>query len=120
MITLLTLVPIIGGLAVLALRRTGDMARLMAMVFAAASFVFALLFWAGLDPRNPGMQFEERHAWAPSLGISYHVGMDGLGVLLVVLSALGRSIAGLCCCWKRACLGHSRRSTSFTGLFFGS
>lgn len=88
MITLLTLLPIIGALAVLALRRTGDLARLIAIVFAAASFVFSLLFWMGLDPRSPNMQFEERHAWSPSLGIAYHVGVDGLGVLLLVLSAL--------------------------------
>ena len=84
MITLLTLVPIVGALAVLLLSKTGDLARLIAIVFAAASFVFSLLFWIGLDPRSPGMQFEERHAWSPSLGISYHVGVDGLGVLLLV------------------------------------
>ena len=34
------------------------------------------------------MQFEEHHAWAPSLGMAYHVGVDGLGVLMLVLSAL--------------------------------
>ncbi len=104
MITLLTLVPLIGGLAVLALNRTGDMARLIAMVFAAAGFVFSLLFWAGLDPRNPGMQFEERHAWAPSLGISYHVGADGLSVLLLVLSALV-VLMSLAASWKNERLG---------------
>src|ERR1035438_255190 len=34
------------------------------------------------------MQLEEQHAWAPALGIAYHAGVDGLGVLMLVLSAV--------------------------------
>jgi NADH-quinone oxidoreductase subunit M len=88
MITLLTLFPIAGGLLVLALRWLGDVARAIAVLFAAGALAVAALFWYGLDPASPGMQFEETHAWAPALGISYHVGVDGLGVLMLVLSAL--------------------------------
>jgi NADH-quinone oxidoreductase subunit M len=88
MITLLTLFPIAGGLLVLALSRLGVLARAIAVAFAVGALAVALKFWYGLDPRNPGMQFEEHHAWAPALGISYHVGVDGLGVLMLVLSAL--------------------------------
>jgi NADH-quinone oxidoreductase subunit M len=88
MITLLTLFPIAGGLIVLALAKLGDVARAIAVTFAAGALAVAALFWYGLDPQNPGMQFEEIHAWAPSLGITYHVGVDGLGVLMLVLSAL--------------------------------
>ena len=85
MITLLTLFPIAGGLLVLALSKLGDLARVVAVVFAAGALAVAGLFWYGLDPRNPGMQFEEHHAWAPALGIAYHAGVDGLGVLMLVL-----------------------------------
>jgi NADH-quinone oxidoreductase subunit M len=88
MITLLTLLPIVGGLIVLALAASRDLARLIGMVFAVGSLVFSLLLWFGFDPRHPGMQFEEQHAWAPSLGMMYHVGVDGLGVLMLALSAL--------------------------------
>jgi NADH-quinone oxidoreductase subunit M len=88
MITLLTLFPIAGGLLVLALGKLGDLARGIAVVFAAGALAVAGLFWYGLDPRNPGMQLEEQHAWAPALGIAYHAGVDGLGVLMLVLSAV--------------------------------
>jgi NADH-quinone oxidoreductase subunit M len=88
MITLLTLLPILGGLIVLALAASRDLARIVAVIFAAGTLAVTLLFWYGLDPRTPGMQFEELHAWVPSLGMWYHVGVDGLGVLMLVLSAI--------------------------------
>src|SRR6202034_1746587 len=88
MITLLTLFPLVGGLVVLALAASRDLARVMAVVFATGALVLAGLSWYALTPAHPGMQFEEWHAWAPSLGIWYHVGVDGLGVLMLVLSAI--------------------------------
>src|ERR1700677_5008877 len=88
MITALTLLPLVGGLFILGLCRTRDSARLSAVLFAFVSLVLAVLLWFGLNPDSPGMQFQEWHTWAPSLGIAYHVGVDGLGVLMLVLSAL--------------------------------
>jgi NADH-quinone oxidoreductase subunit M len=88
MITLLTLLPMVGGLLVLAFYRSRDLARLFAVIFAVGALAIALLFWHGLAPAHPGMQFEETHAWVPSLGMTYHVGVDGLGVLMLVLSAI--------------------------------
>jgi NADH-quinone oxidoreductase subunit M len=88
MITALTLLPLVGGLFILGLCRTRDSARLAAVLFAFVSLVLAVLLWFGLNPDSPGMQFQEWHTWAPSLGIAYHVGVDGLGVLMLVLSAL--------------------------------
>jgi NADH-quinone oxidoreductase subunit M len=88
MITLLTLLPIAGALIVLALAASRDLARIVAVVFAAGALLMTGFFWFGLDAKSPGMQFEEHHAWAPSLGITYHVGVDGLGVLMLVLSAI--------------------------------
>ncbi len=88
MIALLTLLPIVGGLVVLAFYRSRALARIVAMAFAAGALALALFLWHGFNPGAPGMQFEALHGWAPSLGISYHVGVDGLGVLMLVLSAV--------------------------------
>ncbi len=88
MITFLTLLPFVGGLFILGLCRTRDSARLAAVLFAFASLVLTILLWFGFNPATPGMQFEVTHQWAASLGITYHVGVDGLGVLMLVLSAL--------------------------------
>jgi NADH-quinone oxidoreductase subunit M len=88
MITVLTLLPLLGGLVLLASCRSRDAARATAFLFAGLAFVVVVLLWFGFNPATPGMQFEEWHAWAPSLGIAYHVGTDGLGILMVTLSAL--------------------------------
>jgi NADH-quinone oxidoreductase subunit M len=88
MITVLTLLPLIGGLVLLASCRSREAARVTAILFASASFVAIALLWLGFNPVTPGMQFEEMHEWAPSLGIAYHVGADGLSVLMLSLAAL--------------------------------
>jgi NADH-quinone oxidoreductase subunit M len=88
MITLLTLLPIVGGLVVLVSAKLGDVARMIAITFAVGALAMAGLLWWGLSPASPGMQFEVMQAWAPALGIAYHVGIDGLGALMLVLSAV--------------------------------
>ena len=58
MITILTLLPIVGGFAVLALASWRSLARAVGMVFAVGALAVALLFWFGLNRATPGMQFE--------------------------------------------------------------
>ena len=88
MITFLTLLPILGGLMIVAVCRTRDAARLTAVIIAFLSLVMVALLWIGFNPNAPGMQLEEFHPWAPSLGITYHVGVDGLSLLMLALSAV--------------------------------
>lgn len=88
MITLLTLLPLVGGLIVLAATKLGDVARVMAVTIAAGVLAMAGLLWYGLSPVNPGMQFEQNIPWVPDLGIAYHVGIDGLGALMLLLTGV--------------------------------
>ncbi len=104
MITLLTLLPILGGLLVLILGRTREMARLISALFGFTALILSLLFWYAFSPSLPGMQFTEYRIWAPSLGIEYHVGADGLGVLMLVLSAL-LVVMSLAASWRNEKLG---------------
>ena len=46
------------------------------------------LLWIGFDRARPGMQFVEQRAWIPGAGISYHLGVDGISLLLVLLTTL--------------------------------
>jgi NADH-quinone oxidoreductase subunit M len=87
-LTLLTALPIAGAVVVLALQRSEKLARAVALLVAAAALLATIVLWARFDSSAPRMQFVEVHAWAPSLGLTYHVGVDGLGVLLLVLSAV--------------------------------
>ena len=83
-ITFLTAVPMVGALTVLALGgREGKAARGVALTFSFVALVISLFLWHRFDPSSGGLQFEEIHAWIPALGVEYHVGIDGLGLLML-------------------------------------
>ncbi|HEU5342350.1 NADH-quinone oxidoreductase subunit M [Edaphobacter sp.] len=88
-ISLLTVVPLVGALAVLTLgRRDSRMARTLAFAFAFLALAVVVVLWHWFNPTAGGLQFEEVHAWIPALGVEYHVGIDGLGLLMLLLSAI--------------------------------
>jgi len=94
-LTILTLVPFLGGLVVAGLgTERKNLARGLAL---AASFIAlsgAVCMWMHLDSSKGGMQFEEGPwNWAPTLGIQYHLGVDGLGALMVLLTAIVTPLA---------------------------
>src|SRR5204863_8341595 len=47
-----------------------------------------ILLWRNFDPTATGLQFVERHTWIPAIGAEYLVGIDGLSLLLVLLTSL--------------------------------
>jgi NADH-quinone oxidoreductase subunit M len=83
-LTLLTVLPLLGAAIAL---WSGKHARLVALVTTLACLALALVVWTHL-PANGTMGMVEQHQWAPSLGIEYHLGVDGLGALMLVLSAI--------------------------------
>jgi NADH-quinone oxidoreductase subunit M len=84
-LTTLTVLPLAGAAIAL---WSGRHARGVALITALASLALALVVWARL-PANGTMGMVELHrGWAPSLGIEYHLGVDGLGALMVALSAI--------------------------------
>ena len=88
LLTLLTLIPLLGGGVTLFASSRPKLAHRIALVTSLLALAVAALLWAAFDPRQAGWQFVERLAWVPSLGIDYHLGIDGLGLLMVLLSAL--------------------------------
>lgn len=100
-ISILTAVPAVGAVATLVLGgHSKKLARSVALAFALAALALALMMWRAFSPAVAGMQFEQRSAWVPALGVTYHVGVDGLGVLMLVLSALVVPIA-MAASWRR-------------------
>ena len=88
-ISCLTIVPLLGAIAVLALgAKSKRMARGLALAFAFLALAITLVLWHRFNPISGGLQFEEVHAWIPVLGVQYHVGVDGLGLLMLMLSAI--------------------------------
>jgi NADH-quinone oxidoreductase subunit M len=83
-LTLLIVVPLLGAAVALF---TGKHARAVALLTSLVSLILSLVVWTHL-PSNGKIGLVELHSWAPSLGIEYHLGVDGLGALMLVLSAI--------------------------------
>ncbi len=83
-LTLLTVLPLAGAAIALV---AGRHARVVALATTLCSLALALVVWTRL-PANGSIGLVERAGWAPSLGIEYHLGVDGLGALMLVLSAI--------------------------------
>jgi NADH-quinone oxidoreductase subunit M len=86
LLTALVLLPLLGAVAVALIpRESVRLHKSVALSFATAAFALSILMLRGFAPR-PGMQFEVSRSWLPAYGISYHVGVDGLSVWLVILT----------------------------------
>lgn len=86
-ISILTFSPLIGGLALCGLRNP-KLARTLALLCSFATLALAVALALSFDPSSADLQFIERHDWIPSLGVQYFVGVDGLGLLMVLLTVI--------------------------------
>ncbi|MBK1441155.1 NADH-quinone oxidoreductase subunit M [Parapedobacter sp. ISTM3] len=81
---ILLLLPVFGAL-VLAFVQQAKAARQFALLVSLVSLAFTIPFLVNFVP-DASMQFEQRFAWIPSLGIHFHVGIDGISLPLVLLT----------------------------------
>ncbi len=81
--------PVIGGLLVLATGsdRNAGLARSLALAVAVAGFLATLPLYAGFDTQTSAMQFVEMRNWIPRFNIHYHLGVDGISVLFILLNS---------------------------------
>jgi len=87
LITILLVLPLVGALAVALLPKTEEQQhRHVGMFFTLITFVTSLGLLAGFDIKNPGMQMGLDVPWVKSLGINFHVGVDGISLFLVLLT----------------------------------
>lgn len=92
-LSILTALPLAGAVVLLLLRNLQERARAIALFFSSASLLLALGFALHFDKLTAAMQFEERLAWIPSLAVNYHLGIDGLGLTMLLLTALVTTMA---------------------------
>ncbi|CAN7147735.1 NADH-quinone oxidoreductase subunit M [Aminobacter sp. LjRoot7] len=88
-LSLVTFLPLVGALLILLIRDDGDAARRnirnVALLTTVFTFAVSLLIWIYFDNAEAGFQFVEKSAWLDS-GISYHMGVDGISMLFVILT----------------------------------
>jgi len=117
MITALTLAPVLAALIILAVPERR--ARVVALAGSLVSLGLMVYMLTHLDLDAKGVQFKEKIAWIPGLGIDYFVGLDGVNALVLLLATLLAPLVVLAS-WKQ----EERSRTyfvllciQFTGLF---
>ena len=89
LITILTLVPFFGAIVVVGLgHERRNLARGLSLAFSLVALAIALAMWFQFNPNSGEIQFHARHDWIPRLGVAYNVGVDGLGLLMVLLTGI--------------------------------
>ncbi|WP_028389104.1 complex I subunit 4 family protein [Legionella fairfieldensis] len=88
LLNLLIWLPIIGGVFVFLTSddNNPNVSRYLSLFTVLLTLIICIPLMSGFDINSPGMQFVEEVSWMPALGINYSLGIDGLSLLLIVLS----------------------------------
>lgn len=93
LLSVITFLPLVGVALILLLVR-GDVkddsksAKQIALLTTVATFLISLGVWTGFDNSTADFQFVEKAEWLPGVGVNYHMGIDGISMLFVLLSTL--------------------------------
>ena len=79
--------PVLGAIAIGAIQNIG-LAKRVALLVAGLELIATLVVVQWFDSTNGDFQLVERHAWIPSLNIDFLIGIDGISVLFLPMSAL--------------------------------
>ncbi len=89
-LSLVTFLPLVGAAFIFFVQGDAETvaknARAAALWTSLITFALSLLLWIDFDPTKAGFQFVETAAWIPAFGIRYHMGVDGISMLFVLLS----------------------------------
>ena len=88
-LTLTLFTPLLGAVLVwLIPKEKEDVIRRLSIGISLIALVLALVLWFGYDKAAGGMQFVEEYSWIPTLDVYYRLGVDGLSVPMIFLTAL--------------------------------
>jgi NADH-quinone oxidoreductase subunit M len=88
LLSILIWLPILGGVAILAIGdRSPENARWAALAISLLTLLLSIPLYTSFDAGTARIQFEELHAWLPAFNINYHLGVDGISMPLIILTA---------------------------------
>ena len=94
LLSLILLLPLAGAGIIMLMRKESVAAiKSVGLAVSGAAFVASAVLFTAFDGTQGGMQFVEKVPWIPSLDVSYHLGVDGISLLLVVLTTFLTPIA---------------------------
>ena len=86
-LTLITFLPLIGALFLVFMPKESVAAiKQTALAVAVADFLLSIFLWTNFDNTSHKMQFELNVPWIEAWGINFHVGLDGISLLLYVMT----------------------------------
>lgn len=89
LLSLILWVPtLVAGLILFLPREEGRLIRWIAFLGSLIPLALSIFLWFGFDSARPGFQFEERYQWYQAINSTYHLGVDGLSLTLVLLTTL--------------------------------
>jgi NADH-quinone oxidoreductase subunit M len=86
-LTVLTFLPLVGALIIWLFQSHEDLIRKTAVATAGLELFISVLLLLNFVPQTADIQFAERSPWIPAIGIGYHLGVDGINVLFIPLTA---------------------------------
>jgi len=115
-LTTIGALPLVGALLVAALPRSRELlAKQTALVVSLLTLLLTVLMALRFEPRGPSFQFVERHEWIPAFGVSYALGVDGIALVLIALTAVLVPVVILAA-WNEASGGRRSVNTYFALL----
>src|SRR5215207_3045174 len=86
--TVVLFIPIVGLIILLFLNEETqhETIKWTALGTSLVAFAASILLWVGYNANVPGLQFVQKMDWIPSAGISFYIGVDGLSILLIILT----------------------------------
>jgi NADH-quinone oxidoreductase subunit M len=92
LLSLVTFLPLIGAFVILIIRGEPEIvarnAHNVALWTSLITFALSLVLWFDFDRHSADFQFVEKRDWIPAFGLAYHMGVDGISVMFVLLSTL--------------------------------
>lgn len=89
LLTLVIFFPALAALFIYLLPRDEEnLIRRLSFVLSLVPLVLTLVMWFGYDRVDAGIQFETQAEWFPMIGASYHIGVDGISLPLILLTAI--------------------------------
>lgn len=85
LVTVVLFLPMVGFTILLFLRNS-EQIKWTAFGTSIVTFVASLLLWAGFDGNQPGLQMVQQWEFLPQVGASFYLAIDGLSLLLVILT----------------------------------
>lgn len=88
-LTVIVFLPILAGAVMLFIPpKNRDLIHRFALVVGLVCFLLSLFVYFSFDINGPRYQFQQQYQWLPALGITYHVGVDGITAPLVLLTGV--------------------------------